>query len=134
MMILTLTMLLNATPLPSNTITQLRETELAERLASTEAKRLQIELQIAQTKQQIAALKPKPAAPSKVLTELERYQLVGIVANPTRTYVLLRYREQLIRLVNGEMGPLDLLAEVNDNRVRLSQFGHFRDLPLLERW
>lgn len=134
MMILTLSLFLSASSAPDSTLTQLRETELAERLAATEAKRLQIELQIAQTQHQIAALKPKPAAPSAIVTELEGYQLLGIVGSASKTYVLLRHGEQLIRLVNGQLGPLQLLAEVQSNSVRLSQFGHFRELPLVERW
>lgn len=137
MMIWTLPIILSGTIVldtPSTTIQQLRASELSERLAQTEAKRLQLELQIAKARHAIDGLQDKPADSSEVASELLRYQLVGIVATADKTHVVLRYGDELIRLLSGVAGPMELTAEVGPGRVRLKRFGHFRDLPLTERW
>ncbi|WP_417659657.1 hypothetical protein [Pseudidiomarina sp.] len=119
---------------PNTTIQQLRASELSERLAQTEAKRLQLELQIAKARHAIDGLEGKPSGSSEVASELLRYKLVGIVATGDKTHVVLRYGDELIRLLSGIAGPMELTAEVEPGRVRLKRFGHFRDLPLTERW
>ena len=137
MMIWTLPIILSGTIVldtPSTTIQQLRASELSERLAQTEAKRLQLELQIAKARHAIDGLQDKPTDSSEVASELLRYQLVGIVATADKTHVVLRYGDELIRLLSGVAGPMELTAEVGPGRVRLKRFGHFRDLPLTERW
>lgn len=137
MMIWTLPIMLSGTIVldtPSTTIQQLRASELSERLAQTEAKRLQLELQIAKARHAIDGLQDKPAEPSEVASELSQYELVGIVSTADKTHVVLRYGDELIRLLSGVAGPMELTAEVGPGRVRLKRFGHFRDLPLTERW
>ncbi|PHR66433.1 MAG: hypothetical protein COA51_02075 [Idiomarina sp.] len=135
-MIWTLTVVIGMAELPDSnrTIQKLRTSELEERLAQTEAKRLQLELQIAKAKHAIEGLKPPTDETSEIDHELATYQLVGIVSIADRTHVVLRKGDELIRLRNGEQGAMDLRAEVQSGKVRISRFGHFRDLPLTERW
>jgi chaperonin cofactor prefoldin len=135
-MIWTLSVLLATTATfdSNDTIQKLRMSELKERLAQTEAKRLQLELQIAKAKHAIDELNPAPEEKSEIADELARYQLVGIVAIEDKTHVVLRKGDELIRLLNGVQGAMSLIAEVQPGKVRISRFGHFRDLPLTERW
>lgn len=135
-MIWTISMVLGmADVIDSNrTIHKLRTSELEERLAQTEAKRLQLELQIAKAKHAIEDLKPSTDNVSDVDHELATYQLVGVVSIADKTHIVLRKGEELIRLINGERGAMNLSAEVQPGKVRISRFGYFRDLPLTERW
>jgi len=136
MMIWTLSFLLGIADLveSKSTIQKLRTSELEERLAQTEAKRLQLELQIAKAKHAIESLQPEAETSSEVDHELGTYELVGVVSIADRTHVLLRKGDELIRLLSGVQGAMNLLAEVQPGKVRISRFGYFRDLPLTERW
>lgn len=136
MMIWTLSFLLGVADLvdSKSTIQKLRTSELEERLAQTEAKRLQLELQIAKAKHAIESLKLTDETTSEVDHELATYQLVGVVSIADKTHVVLRQGDELIRLLSGVQGAMNLLAEVKPGKVRISRFGYFRDLPLTERW
>lgn len=118
----------------NDTIQKLRTSELKERLAQTEAKRLQLQLQIAKAKHAIDELKPAPKEKSEIVDELASYQLVGVVVIAEKTHVVLRKGEEFIRLLTGVQGAMNLVAEVQPGKVRISRFGYFRDLPLTERW
>ncbi|WP_417663939.1 hypothetical protein [Pseudidiomarina donghaiensis] len=120
--------------LPANPIHQLRESEIAERLAQTEAKRLQLELQIAKAKHAIAQLKINDNKPSVIAQELTGYELLGIVEVGERRDILLRLGEQVIRLQDGIAGPMQLTANIENNWVRLQRYGRFRDLPIVQGW
>src|SRR5690554_1586739 len=137
MMIVALTVVLGMSSAGASTSTpiqQLRESEIAERLAQTEAKRLALELQMARARHAINDLATAPSSGISVVDELSNYQLVGVVSVANKTHIVLRHGEQLIRLVHGVKGPMELVAEVEAGRVRLQRFGHFYDLPLTERW
>lgn len=118
----------------SNPIQQLRNSELAERLAQTEAKRLQLELQMAKARHAIADLEQPAQRPSLVADELSQYQLIGVVTMAGATEIVLRRGEQVIRLNHGVAGPMQLKAELESSWVRLQRFGSFRDLPIVQGW
>lgn len=119
---------------PPNPIHQLRASEMAERLAQTEAKRLQLELQIAKSKHAIAQLNNTEQAPSAIAQELSGYELLGIVTVGERSDIMLRLGEQIICLENGVAGPMQLTANIESNWVRLQRYGRFRDLPIVQGW
>lgn len=141
MLTLALTMAL-LTPLNSdvvnppavNQIQQLRASEIAERLAQTEAKRIQLELQIAKAKHAISSINQTAKPPSEVAEELSGYELLGIVTVGDQSDILLRRDEQIIRLQNGVAGPMQLTANIEASWVRLQRFGRFRDLPIVQGW
>lgn len=116
----------------NNPIHQLRQSEIAERLAQSEAKRLQLELQIAKAKHAINGLKTTVKTPSLVAEELKDYQLLGIVSSGDSREILLRLGQQIIRLQDGVAGPMQLTASLENNWVRLQRFGRFRDLPIVQ--
>lgn len=115
------------------TLAQLRTSELQERLAQTEAKRLQLELQMAQARHAMQQLRPTPTL-TQIEQELAATELVSVVTDATGSVVVLRYRDELIRLRAEQMGAYDLFAEVHPDKVRLKRLGYFRDLPMTELW
>ncbi|CUA83561.1 hypothetical protein [Pseudidiomarina woesei] len=119
---------------PVNPIHQLRESEIAERLAQTEAKRLQLELQIEKAKHAIAKLRSSDDKPSAIAQELIGYELLGIVTVGERSDILLQQGNQIIRLQDGVAGPMQLTANIENNWVRLQRYGRFRDLPIVQGW
>jgi|SRR5690554_5955378 len=118
----------------SSPIQQLRHSELAERLAQTEAKRLQLELQMAKARHAIADLEQPAASPSLVAEELSEYQLVGVVTVSGQTQIMLQRDNHVIQLQHGVAGPMQLKAELEAGWVRLQRFGAFRDLPIVQGW
>lgn len=116
-----------------DTLAQLRHSELQERLAQTEAKRVQLELQMAQARHAMQQLQPTVTL-SHIEQELAQAQLVSVVTDASGSLVTLRYRGDLIRLQAEQQGAYGLLAEVHPDKVRLKQLGHFRDLPVTEHW
>lgn len=118
----------------ANQIQQLRASEIAERLAQTEAKRIQLELQIAKAKHAINSLNQTAKPSSAVAEELSGYELLGIVTVGERSDILLRLDEQIIRLQNGVAGPMQLTANIEASWVRIQRFGRFRDLPIVQGW
>lgn len=120
--------------LPANPIHQLRQSEIAERLAQTEAKRLQLELQIEKAKHAIEQLKNTDDKPSAIAQELFGYELLGIVTVGERSDILLQLGDQIIRLQDGVAGPMQLTANIENNWVRLQRYGRFRDLPIVQGW
>jgi len=116
-------------------IEQLRYSELEQRVAETEAKRLQTQLQIEKAKHAIAALQKPAANPGNRVTEqLSSIILVGFIEAVDGVKVVLQERGQWLLLTPGERGAHDLQVEVHEQQVRLKRYGHYRDIPLPQGW
>lgn len=128
----------NAMPQQTNSaavdrIKALRTQELQELEAASRARQMQHELTVAEAQQQIVQLGKTPLAPANPGPALSDYELLGVVQG-AQQLVVLKYQQQILRLVPGERDTSGLLVTIDRAHVRLQRGKEQRSLALPRGW
>ena len=117
----------------SERIKALRAQELQELQAASRARQMQHEVTVAEAQQQIEQLGQLPLSSAQAGPSLSDYELLGVVQG-AQQLVVLKYQQQLLRLVPGEVDETGLSAIIDRAHVRLQRGKQQRLLALPRGW